>query len=317
MCNGSTCSIIDRLNARALHFNDCCVASYCTIVVYVCMCVCACVCVCVCVHACVRACVRACVCVCARACAIGRFFESVLKAISRTGGDLINLTPDGLTVVWSPNPAGTTSKLDLLGYATVCAFEIQEAAGKTSDASSKAGPATVKAGIAVGQVFLAHTGGRNGHKRHVIVGGSAHRTAADGLKLAGTGEIAVCPDSFKLLQDSFQHRAMRQRFYVLLRNRDSLNQVELPGGPASPFALMSSSGTEVAVSSDKLEELEVESELEAYVPSRVSRNFSLLERGKDGWLASLDRGAVLCVCVGVDITLHERNEGVCWLVSSC
>ena len=154
------------------------------------------------------------------------FFENIIRAVARTGGDLVSLTPQGIKVVWSSaDPVATTSK-ELLSFATVCTFEVQEMVGKGSAATtgSNDAPATVKAGIAMGRVAIVHAGGRNGHKRHVVVGGPAYHAAADGLRLAGAGEVAVCPESFKVLQENFQHRAMRQRFYVLLRNRDALKQ---------------------------------------------------------------------------------------------
>ena len=253
------------------------------------------------------------------------YLAAILRAVARTGGDIVSLTPDGLCVVFtnrdaSPGfggaatspAAGATgaaggaaanSKKALVSCATVCAFDIQDAAGTHPKAAG--GPAiTVKAGISVGRLFLIHAGGRDGHKRRVVVGGAAHRTATHAARLAGTGEITVCPDSFKLLQEQrFQHRAMRQRFYVLLRNRDSLAQVVVPGAPASPFT---DAAGALVVTAERAEELEVESELEAYVSPKLSSNFSLFERGKEQWLASKDHGTVLCVRVKLD--LNPQNS---------
>jgi hypothetical protein len=241
------------------------------------------------------------------------YLAAILRAVARTGGDIVSVTPEGLCVVFTnrdtapglaTGTAGSAggassaaSKKALVSCATVCAFDIQDAAGTHPKAAG--GPATVKAGISVGRLFLVHAGGRDGHKRRVVVGGAAHRTATHAARLAGTGEIAVCPDSFKLLQEQrFQHRAMRQRFYVLLRNRDSLAQVVVPGAPASPF--MDATGA-LVVTAERAEELEVESELEAYVSPKLSSNFSLFERGKEQWLNSKDFGTVLCIRVKVDL----------------
>jgi hypothetical protein len=244
------------------------------------------------------------------------FLSSVLRSVARTGGDVVSLRANGLCAVWSSNPRGATPVVDLLRAAIVCAFEVQDVAQRLGggDGAGSASPSaagnsgtSAKAGIAVGRACLVHVGGTNGHKRYVVVAGPAHGTASDAVKLAGSSEIAVCPDSFKLVQDRFQHRAMRQRFYVLLRNRESLDQVELPGGPRSPF--VDAATGKLTASVEQVEELEVESELEAYVPLHVSSSASVYEPSKDDWLATRDHGAMLCVCAAVDLAGLGRSAG--------
>ena len=78
------------------------------------------------------------------------FLTQVLRAISKTGGDLLTLEGKGITVVFAPQLNNGSTKEELLARAVVCAFDLQAAAGKMT------GSPTVKAGIALGQVCSSH-----------------------------------------------------------------------------------------------------------------------------------------------------------------
>ena len=68
------------------------------------------------------------------------------------------------------------------------------------------------------------------------------------------------------------------------------------------------------MTSEQAEELEIETELAAYVSSVVTRNSNPCEPHKDSWLGNLDRGTVLYVLAVLDQSLDDLTG---WCIFPC
>ena len=204
---------------------------------------------------------------------LNTFFTQVIDIITAHGGDVVKFAGDALLALWSaPNKRtgflfdSEQELIEATHQATYCALALQEQLYPIEIAGHQV---AMQIGVSAGHVSAVHIGGVRG-RWEFMLSSTPLVQCTHAEEMAGSGQVVLCPDAWKLVQAVCQGRPLTRGYYLI-------TTITPPVAPLSQPTLPSLNPT-------------TQTMLERYIPAAV---LPYLKAGYSEWVAELRPATVI------------------------